>query len=100
MREYKVNCVAKLGLGNNHESIAHIGNQEEKWRLSIRSAIRRIEGGGDVFYMLDRRTGIRIPIEIEREPGRPPRLRTRRDGQWTDDLLALPECAPDCRIFW
>jgi len=100
MREYEVNCVIGFGRGESHESITHVGNNREKWRLTIRSAIERIEAGGDAFYTLGPDTGVKAYLGIVREAGRPPYLRAHVDGGWTDHLLALDWCNRDCRAFW
>lgn len=99
MREYEVDCVVSFGRSDAHESIIHIGNSREKWRLTVRSAIERIEAGGDAFYTLDPDTGAKAYLGIVREAGRPPYLRTQIDGGWTNHLLALGKCDRDCRTF-
>jgi hypothetical protein len=100
MSEYEVNCISKLGRDNTHERITHIGNTRFRWRLSTQSAIERIDAGSDIFYTADKSTGKRIYIEVVREEGKAPYLRTQVNGEWTDNLLAQAECDPDCRIFW
>lgn len=99
MREFEVNCVVGFGRDDSHESITHIGNSREMWRLTIRSAIERIEAGGDAFYTLNPDTGVKAYLGIVREAGRPPYLRAQVDDLWTNDLLALGRCDRNCITF-
>lgn len=100
MREYEVDCIVSFGRDDSHESIIHVGNSREKWRLTTRSAIERIEAGGDAFYTIEAGTGTKVYLGIVREAGRPPYLRTHVDGRWADHLLALDRCSRHCRAFW
>lgn len=95
-----MNCVSKLDGGNANEHITHIGNTISQWRLTRQAAISRIEWKGEAYYTVDKSTGKRAYIGVIREPGKLPYLRTYADGEWNDDLLALAECRPDCRLIW
>jgi hypothetical protein len=99
MPEYQVTCINKPHHLSPHEHITHIGNLEAKWRLTREAAIAKIESHTDRFYTVERHTGKRCYVGVVRESGKSPYLRTHADGEWNDNLLALPECAGSCRIL-
>ena len=96
MKEFLVTCINKPNRMSSHEHITHIGNitndPANRWRLAREEAIRRIEAKEEAFYTVDRATGNKMYIDVVREAGRNPFLRTHADGKWNDNLLALPEC--------
>lgn len=98
MSEYEVNAVNKPHRQSAHEHITHIGNNNADWRMTREEAIRRIEARQDSFYTVDRTTGKKIPIEVVREAGKVPFLRTKADGKWNDNLLAMPECSSSSKL--
>jgi len=98
MSEYEVNAINKPHRQSPHEHITHIGNNNADWRMTREEAIRRIETRQDSFYTVDRTTGKKIPIEVVREAGKVPFLRTKADGKWNDNLLAMPECSSSSKL--
>ena len=98
MSEFEVNCINKPNRESRHEHITHIGNTNGGWRMSREVAIRRIDGGQESYYTTDRQTGRKVFIEVVREAGKLPFLRTRADGKWNDNLLAQPECGANCKV--
>jgi hypothetical protein len=98
MAEFQVTCINKLDHLNLHEHITHIGNREDQWRLTVEGAIYQIENKVSQFYTLDRANRKRAYLEVVRELGKVPYLKTHADGKWTDDLLAQGECGENCRI--
>jgi hypothetical protein len=99
MAEYQVTCINKLNQLSPHEHITHIGNFEDKWRLTIEGAIYQIENKVSQFYILDRATRKRFYLEIIKELRKRPYLKAHTEAKWTDDLLALGECDENCKII-
>ncbi len=98
MSDYEVNAINKPHRQSSHEHITHIGNNSAGWRMTREAAIATIEAGQNTFHTVDRTTGKKVPIEVVREAGKVPFLRTKADGKWSDNLLALPECNVSCKL--
>jgi hypothetical protein len=92
MADLEVTCVNKRDRMNRHEHITHIGNSVAGWRYTREQAILMIDTKMHTFYTVDRSTGKRAEVGVVREAGKDPYLRTRADGKWNDNLLALAEC--------
>jgi Protein of unknown function (DUF3892) len=103
MKEFLVTCINKPNRMSSHEHISHIGNitndPANRWRLAREEAIRRIEAKEEAFYTVDRATGNKMYIDVVRETGRNPFLRTHADGKWNDNLLAQTECDGTCKLL-
>jgi hypothetical protein len=103
MKEFLVTCINKPNRMSSHEHITHIGNitndPGNRWRLAREEAIRRIEAKEEAFYTVDRATGNKMYIDVVRETGRNPFLRTHADGKWNDNLLAQTECDGTCKLL-
>jgi hypothetical protein len=100
MSDFEITGINKPHHQSPYEHITHIGNLEGHWRITRESAIRRITGGEERYFTVDKTTGQHIPIRVAaNDGGKTPYLKTRPDGKWLDNLLALPECGPDCRII-
>ena len=97
MADCLVTCINKPHHLSPHEHITHIGNASGNWRISVAGAINCITSGSDSFYTLNA-NGKRVEIEVVREIGKRPYLRTRADGEWNDNLLAQQECGSNCQI--
>lgn len=103
MKEFQVTCINKPNRMSSHEHITHIGNitndPANRWRLAREEAIRRIEAKEEAFYTVDRATGNKMYIDVVRETGRNPFLRSHADGKWNDNLLAQTECDGTCKLL-
>jgi hypothetical protein len=103
MKEFLVTCINKPNRMSSHEHVTHIGNitndPANRWRLAREEAIRRIEAKEGAFYTVDRATGNKMYIDVVRETGRNPFLRTHADGKWNDNLLAQTECDGTCKLL-
>jgi hypothetical protein len=99
MDEYQVTCINKPDRNNRHEHITHIGNAAANWKLTREDAIRRIDAKEAAFYTVDFAANRKVYIGVVREQGKAPYLRTHADGKWTDNLLALGECGPNCKVL-
>ncbi|RWM26890.1 DUF3892 domain-containing protein [Mesorhizobium sp.] len=87
MTDVQVTCINKLPRENKHEGITHLGNSTGKWARS--QVIQWIESGTNTFYTLV--GGKRANVGVINGPNGK-YVRTHADGQWNDNLLALPEC--------
>lgn len=87
MADVQVTCINKLTRQNTHEGITHLGNSTGKWTRS--QVIQWIEAGTNTFYTLvgGKRANVAV---VNGSNGK--YVRTHADGQWNDNLLALPEC--------
>jgi hypothetical protein len=95
MGRYQVTCVNKRGDHYNpHERIQNIG-QQENWKLSEDSAIRRIESGQDSFYVQVGGRVVEIIVAVHN--GRK-YLKTEADGYAPNNLLNLRECT-NCNLI-
>jgi hypothetical protein len=98
MQEFEVTCINKPDRASRHEHITHIGNIAERWRIMRESAIQRIDQKLASFYTKDK-SNRKVYIAVVREASKAPYLRTHADGQWNDNLLALPECGSTCALI-
>jgi len=73
---------------NHHEAITHLGTDEK--RYTKRGVVRRIEKDGKNFYTEE--GGKKAYLEVISPAQGEKYVRTKADGQWTDNLLALPAC--------
>jgi hypothetical protein len=88
MADVQVTCINKQPRNSTHEGITHLGGNGWKWTRS--DVIASIRNKTNTFFT--QVNGKRADIGIvEGQNG--PYLRTYADGQWNDNLLALPECA-------
>lgn len=87
MADVQVTCINKQPRMNTHEAITHLGGAG--WRWTRQQVIQSIEAGTNSFYtsVLGRRADIGV---VNGPNGK--YVRTHADGQWNDNLLALPEC--------
>jgi len=91
---YQITCVTKRYRANPLEGITQLCGPG--WgRLARDRVVTLIEARIHSFYTLI--DGRRAEVAVVREPRRRGYLRTRADGEWNDDLLALPEMPPEAR---
>jgi len=91
MADLRVTCISKIPPGDRYEHITHLGGYGWKWGRT--KVIYAIETHKDTFYVIDRGNGKRSEVGVmtPRYIGAP-FLGTRADGDWNDNLLALPQC--------
>lgn len=87
MADVQITCINKQPRDNPHEGITHLGGYG--WHWTRQQVINAINTGTDTFYTLV--GGRRANVAVVQGPNGP-YLRTHADGQWNDNLLALPEC--------
>jgi hypothetical protein len=87
MADVQVMCINKVPRENKHEGITNLGNSTGKWPRS--QVIQWIETRTHTFYT--KVGGKRADVAVISGPNGK-YVRTHADGQWNDNLLALPEC--------
>ena len=87
MADVRVTSVNKQPRNNPHEGITHLGGQGWKWTRA--EVIQSIRERSNTFYTYE--NGKRADVGVIDGPNGP-YVRTHADGQWNDNLLALPEC--------
>lgn len=88
MSDAQVTCINKQPRNNTHEGITHLGGTNWKW--TRQEVINSINAKTNTFYTMS--NGQRADIGVV-EGANGPYVRTYANGEWTDNLLALPECA-------
>jgi hypothetical protein len=83
----EVTCIRTQPRLDRHKAITHLGGKG--WLMTRWQVTASIDSGGGVFYL--QVDGKRASIQVVAGNGEP-YLRSMVDNQWTDDLLALPEC--------
>jgi hypothetical protein len=94
MADVPVGCITKSDPQGQHEHITHLGNPNAKppWKWTREKVIESIDAKTNTFFVVDPKTGKRSDVGIVRPKGKDPYLRTHADGDWNDNLLALPKC--------
>ncbi len=83
----EVTCVKKHPQQDRHKGITHLGGKG--WQMTRWQVTAAINSGGETFYTQVAGKRADIQVTDDRED---PYLRAVVNDQWTDDLLALPEC--------
>ena len=88
--DVQVTCINKQPRNDPHEGITHLGGTGGGgWKWTRAEVIKSIENGSNTFFT--KRDGIRANIGVVDGPNGK-YVRTYANGQWNDNLLALPEC--------
>lgn len=88
MPDVQVTCINKQPRQNPFDGITHLGGPAWKW--TRKQVIDSINRGDNSFFTFV--YGKRANIAVVDGPNGQ-YLRTHADGQWNDNLLALPECS-------
>jgi hypothetical protein len=88
MADVQVTCINKQNRNSSYEGITHLGGAG--WRWTRDQVITSIEAKTNTFFtkVANNRSDIGV---VNGANGK--YLRTYADGNWNDNLLALPECA-------
>lgn len=92
MADCQVTCITKPHVNSPHEHITHLGNPAANWVWPREDVIRTIEDKTNTFFVIDSVNGKRAEIQVVREAGKAPYVRTVADGRYTDNLLSLNQC--------
>lgn len=87
MADVRITCITKNPRNDTHEGITHLGNS--KGKRSRADVINWIESGQNTFYTLANNARADVAV-VSGAHGK--YVRTRADGQYTDNLLWLREC--------
>jgi hypothetical protein len=87
MAEYLVTCATKPNRFSAHDNITRLGGPS--WSGTHTQVIGWINAGNTLFTLAEGRRAIVAPWPNTRTG---PYVRTHADGEWNDNLLALPEC--------
>jgi hypothetical protein len=85
--DLQVTCINKQPRNNPHEGITHLGGRGWKW--TRQEVINAINSGSHTFYTDV--GGRRAYVGVVNGPNGQ-YVQTHADGQWNNNLLALPEC--------
>jgi hypothetical protein len=88
MPDVQVRCINKQPRSDTHEGITHLGG--DGWKWTRQQVIASIEAKTNTFHTLvgGKRATVGVVNGVHGKY-----VRTHADGQWNDNLLALPECA-------
>ena len=90
MADVQVSCINKQPRNNPHEGITHLGGTAGGgWRWTRQQVIDSINAASNTFFTFE--AGKRAEVGVVHGPNGD-YVRTYADGQWNDNLLALPEC--------
>lgn len=90
MADARVTCITKPNRDSQHEHITHLGGAEWKWTRE--QVIQSIDAKTNTFHVIDAQ-GHRSEVGVvDPGNGRARYVRTYADGDWNNNLLALPEC--------
>jgi hypothetical protein len=90
MPDVQLTCISKPNRESAHEYITHLGGSG--WRWTREDVITSIEARTNTFFVRDA-AGHRSEVGVVNPGGgRAKHLRTYADGDWNNNLLALPEC--------
>ncbi len=90
MADVQVTCINKTPRNNTHEGITHLGGTGGNgWRWTRQQVVTSINTKTNTFYTMV--AGRRADVGVVPGPNGD-YVRTHADGQWNDNLLALPEC--------
>jgi hypothetical protein len=86
MADARITCINKVPRNNPYEGITHVGGAG--WRWTRQQVIESINAETNTFFTLV--GGHRANIGVVNGPNGQ-YLRTYANGEWNDNLLALPE---------
>lgn len=87
MADVQVTCITTSPRNKTDEGITHLGGAG--WTWTRQKVIVSIEGATNTFYLMDgdKRHDVMV---VDGPYGK--YLRAHAEGEWTDSLLALPDC--------
>ena len=94
MTNYQIDCINKPDRDNRHERITHAGGPQadgSRWKAPVADIIRWIEAKEHSFYTQE--GGRTAWVGVRTSATGHKFIQTHADGQWSDNLLALQECA-------
>ena len=89
MADVQITCIDKIPGDDSHNGITRLGTSNRKW--TRQQVIIWINAKEHTFYTM--KGGKRANIYVYDGKQRAPHLQTCAYEEWTDDLLALPQCS-------
>jgi hypothetical protein len=90
MANVRITCITKSGDGSSCDCITHVGGTGGGgWRWTTARVVDSIEKKTNTFYTLVDGNRASVGV-VNGQSGK--YLRTYADGEWNDNLLALPSC--------
>ncbi len=98
MADFQILWVTMTPPANHHRHIEYLGGEGHKrWKISRAGMVTRIKKGEERYYAVDPRNGKSAWLRVVEPSDGPPYVQTYADGDWGDNLLALPRpCPSDC----
>ena len=91
--DVQITCVTKPDRNSDHDRITHVGGPAGgRWKWPAENVVASIETGTNTFFVIDAAGHRSVVGVVDPGNGRPKYLRTYADGDWNNNLLALPEC--------
>jgi len=87
MSDLQITCINKQPRNDPYEGITHLGGAG--WHKTRQQVVDLIKAGTNTYHTLVGGKRATVAV-VDGRSG--PYLRTHADGQWNDNLLALPEC--------
>ena len=91
MARHRITCIVKPNRESKHEHITDVGLQDDTTLWPRSKVIKALENKTDTFYVHEGTYEVEVVVAYPTD-GRAPYIRTRADGVWKDNLLALAEC--------
>jgi hypothetical protein len=95
MADYRIDCVNKPDRNSPHEHITHVGGPKPdgsgRWKDPTSNVVALIESGNHRFYTSE--GGVTAWVGVRTSAAGHKFLQTYADKVWTNNLLALKECA-------
>lgn len=91
MADVRVTCITKPHRESPHEHITHLGGTGWKWTRG--EVIASIDNRTNTFHVIDAARHRSEVGVVDPGNGRARYVRTHADGDWNNNLLALPSCA-------
>ena len=93
MPDVQITCITKPDRNSALDRITHVGGPGGGgWKWSTEAVVVSIESRTNTFFVIDaarHRSDVGV---VDLGNGRRKYLRTHADGDWNNNLLALPEC--------
>jgi hypothetical protein len=98
-QDFQILYITMSSGGSRHEHIDYLGgHNQNKWKISRASMVRRINAGKERFYAVDPRTKKSAWLKVVNPQHGEPYVQTYADNDLLDNLLYLPRpCPPDCK---
>ena len=95
MADYRIDCINKPDRNSRHERITHAGGPKPdgsgRWKDTVANIIGFIERKEHRFYTQEGDSRAWVGVQVSAAGNK--YIQTYANDRWTDNLLALRECA-------